>query len=151
VYVSTACVFYGDRGFYAEDDIPRPKNFYGLTKLLGEYVARRIPAHLIVRTNFVPREPWPYPKAFVDRFGTYLYTDDVARAVSEVLSQQLTGLVHIAGDKRLSMLELARMTTPLIEPMSVQEVTLPLTADVTLTSTRISPYRLTGTESPPRP
>lgn len=143
VYVSTACVFYGDRGFYAEDDIPRPKNFYGLTKLVGEYVARRLPSHLIIRTNFVPRVPWPYPKAFVDRFGTYLYADDVARAVKDVLSKQLTGTVHIAGNRRLSMFELARMTTPSVEPMSVQEITLPLTVDMTLTSNRISRYRLT--------
>src|SRR5262249_41202782 len=152
VYMSTACVFYGDRGLYAEDDIPRPKNFYGLTKLLGEYVARRIPSHLIIRTNFVAREPWPYPKAFVDRFGTYLYADEVARAIKDVLARQLTGLVHIAGDRRLSMIELARMTTPEVEPMGVCEVTLPLTVDMTLISTRIPLYHLTQTESiPPKP
>ena len=145
VYMSTACVFYGDRGMYAEDDIPRPKNFYGLTKLLGEYVARRIPSHLIIRTNFVAREHWPYPKAFVDRFGTYLYTDDVAHAINEVIAKQLSGIVHISGDRKLSMLELAHMTTPEVEPMSMQDVTLPLTVDMTLTSSRLPLYRLTQT------
>lgn len=143
VYVSTACVFYGDRGSYAEDDIPNPKNFYGLTKLLGEYVARRFPLHLIIRTNFAPRAPWPYPKAFIDRFGTYLYADDVARAIKDVLAKQLTGVAHIAGDRKLSMLELARMISPAVEPMSMREVTLPLTVDMTLTSKRIARYRLT--------
>ena len=149
VYVSTACVFRGDRGFYSEDDIPYPKNFYGLTKLIGESIARRLPSCLILRTNFVARGPWPYPKAFVDRFGTYLYADDVARAIKEVMEKQLTGLVHIAGDRKFSMLELARLSSPTVGPLNMQEVALPLTVDMTLTSNRIPLYRLTRTQEEP--
>ena len=145
VYISTACVFHGDRGFYAEDDVPYPKNFYGLTKLVGESIARRLPSYLIVRTNFVMRGPWPHPKAFVDRFGTYLYADDVACAINEVIAKQLSGIIHIAGDRKLSMLELARLTSPTTKPMSMQEVSLPLTVDMTLTSLRLPLYRLTET------
>lgn len=143
VYVSTACVFHGNTGFYSENDVPHPKNFYGLTKLVGEYVARRLPSHLIIRTNFVAREPWPYPQAFVDRYGTYLYADDVARAIQDLTSRRLTGLVHLTGADKLSMFELARLTTPSVQPISMQEVSLPLTIDMTLTSVRLPPYRLT--------
>jgi len=146
VYVSTACVFYGDEGPYSEEDMPRPKNFYGLTKLIGEGVARRLVKSLVVRTNFVAREPWPYPKAFADRYGTYLYADDVARAVSEVLERGLTGLVHIAGDRRLSMLELARLMTPEVASLTMADVSLPLTVDMSLTSVRIERYRLSPGE-----
>jgi dTDP-4-dehydrorhamnose reductase len=143
VYVSTACVFFGDRGDYTEEDVPHPKNFYGLTKLVGEYVARRLPCHLVVRTNFAAREPWPYTRAFVDRFGTYLYADQVAEAIRDATVSRLTGTVHIAGDRRLSMLEMARLTSPAVEPMSVREMSLPLTMDMTLRSVRIGAYRLT--------
>jgi dTDP-4-dehydrorhamnose reductase len=143
VYVSTACVFFGDGGPYTEDDVPRPKNFYGLTKLVGEAIAGRLSASLVVRTNFVAREPWPYPRAFVDRYGTYLFADDVARALRDLMERRLTGLVHVAGDRRLSMLELAHLTTPTVEPMTMAEVSLPLTVDMTLRSARIAPYQLT--------
>ena len=68
IYMSTACVFHGDRGDYSEEDIPYPENFYALTKLLGEFIVKRKTNHIIIRGNFVAREKWPYPKAFTDRF-----------------------------------------------------------------------------------
>jgi dTDP-4-dehydrorhamnose reductase len=137
VYVSTACVFYGDRGMYAEDDIPSPKNFYALTKLIGEYVVRRMEHHLIVRTNFVAREPWPYPRAFSDRFGTYLYADAVARTLGLLIQSKKEGLVHLAGNQKMSMYDLARFTSPDVEPMTMADTKDPLTKDMTLTSKRI--------------
>lgn len=73
IYVSTACVFDGHSEMYSEESIPYPENFYSLTKLLGEYVVNRLSNSLIIRTNFVGRQKWPYSKAFADRFGTYLF------------------------------------------------------------------------------
>jgi len=142
VYMSTACVFFGDRGNYSEEDIPQPKNYYSLTKLLGEYVAKRMPNHLIIRSNFVAREPWPFPKAFTDRFGTYLFADDLARGIKEVVEKEMTGLVHVVGDKKLSMYELAKLTGSEVGQMTLNEVDLPLTKDMTLVSVRIRPYKI---------
>jgi dTDP-4-dehydrorhamnose reductase len=142
VYVSTACVFQGDRGNYSEEDLPNPKNCYGQTKLIAEYISRRMKNHLIIRTNFVACEPWPYPRAFVDRFGTYLYADDVALALRRLVEQQGKGLVHIAGDKRMSMFELAKLTSPAVLPLTMDEVQLPLTIDMTLRSMRMEPLKI---------
>jgi len=136
-YISTACVFYGDRGMYTEDDIPHPKNFYAITKLVGEYIVRRLEQRLIVRTNFVAREPWPYPRAFTDRFGTYLYADQVAKKINELTSENKQGLIHIAGDTKMSMFDLAKRTSPEIAPMTMQDTKDPLTIDMTLKSNRI--------------
>lgn len=142
VYLSTACVFQGDVGNYCEDDIPYPKNFYGLTKLVGEQIAGRMLRHLIVRTNFVAREPWPYPKAFVDRFGTYLFADDVATALGRLINQRMEGLVHVTGDRRMSMFELAQLTTPDVGTLKMADVDVPLTVDMTLRSIRIPALRI---------
>jgi dTDP-4-dehydrorhamnose reductase len=144
IYVSTACVFYGDRGMYTEDDIPSPKNFYALTKLVGEYVVRRMDRHLIVRTNFVAREPWPYPRAFADRFGTYVYADAVAHGLQTLLDKKMEGLVHLAGDTKMSMYDLARLTTPQVGPMTMADTSDPLTRDMTLASKRIAALRFEG-------
>ena len=142
LYISTACVFGGDRGGYTERDIPYPSNFYALTKLLGEILAARLPNHLVVRTNFVTKDKWPYPKAFTDRFGTYLFADDVAVALTELLEAGLTGIVHVVGDKKMSMFELAKLTTPNVEPMTVNEYEgPPLTIDMTLDTIRWRKYR----------
>ena len=110
VYISTACVFDGT-GFSNEDDIPQPVNFYASTKLLGEYELKKLKKSLVIRTNFTGRKKWPYPKAFTDRFGTYLFSDQVAKAIKEVIDDNLDGIVHIVGEKRISMFELAKYTT----------------------------------------
>jgi dTDP-4-dehydrorhamnose reductase len=145
IYISTACVFRGDKGDYVETDIPYPKNFYSLTKLIGECVVKYsgLKKWLIVRTNFVAREKWPYPKAFVDRYGTYLFADEVASAIKSLISNNLTGIVHVCGDKKISMYELAKITTPEVEPMTLNEYDgPPLTVDMSLRSIRIKPFKI---------
>lgn len=143
VYISTACVFQGDRGNYTELDLPYPKNFYSLTKLVGEFVVSQLPKHLVIRTNFVARETWPYPKAFIDRFGTYLFASDVARGVKEAVEANMEGIVHIVGDRKMSIYELAKLITPEVQPMTVAEYNgPPLTVDMSLDTMRWKKYRI---------
>lgn len=146
VLISTACVFYGDKGNYVEKDLPYPKNWYALTKLLAEMAVNHSDLkHLITRTNFVAKETWPYPRAFTDRCGTYLYAEDVARALKQVIDQRLTGTVHICGNQKMSMYELAKLTTPNIKPMTLADYHgAPLTVDMSLNSNRIKPFKLGG-------
>ena len=149
-YVSTACVFDGHRGFYTEEDIPYPENFYALTKLLGEFEVKKLPNYLIIRTNFVAKEKWRFPKAFVDRYGTYLFAEDVARGIDDVTKAGLKGIVHICGDKKMSMLELAKLTTPDVQPMTLSEYNGPrLTIDMTLDTIRWKKYKITVPDAPP--
>ena len=143
VYVSTACVFDGNSGMYDEDDIPYPENFYALTKLLGEREISNLSNFLIIRTNFVSKKPWPYPAAFTDRFGTYLFASNVAIGINEVLNNNLSGIVHIVGDKKLSMYDLAKITTPNIQKMNIHDYTgPPLTMDMSLNSKKWHKYTL---------
>jgi len=143
LYVSTACVFKGNRAMYTEEDIPYPENFYALTKLLGEFLVRRLPNHVIVRINFVAREKWRYPKAFTDRFGTYLFADEVTLGIRDVVESNLTGIVHIVGDRKMSVFELAKLTTPDVQPMTMNEYKgPPLTIDMSLDTVRWKRYRL---------
>lgn len=144
VYISTACVFPGDERdrFYTENDVPYPKNFYGLTKFLAENVVkdtadlRRTLLTLIIRTNFVSRGKWMYRTAFTDRFGTYLYSDQVAVAILKFVDQRRTGTIHICGDKRVSMYELARLNDLDVKPMTLQNYDgPPLTINMCLSST----------------
>jgi len=143
VYVSTACVFDGHSEMYTEESIPYPENFYSLTKLLGEFEVNRLPNATIIRTNFVPRKTWPYEKAFTDRFGTYLFADQVANGIYEVIDDKLTGIVHVVGDKKISIFELAKMTTPQIEPMTMENYSgPPVTIDMSLDSKRWKKYKI---------
>ena len=143
IYVSTACVFDGHGEMYKESSIPYPENFYALTKLVGESEVRKLPEFLIARTNFVAKEKWPYPKAFTDRFGTYLFADGVAQGVQDVQKEKLTGIVHIVGDKKISIYELAKMTTPDVQPMTIKDYSGPkLTMDMSLDTERWKKYEI---------
>ena len=143
VYVSTACVFDGHSGMYHETSIPYPENFYSLTKLLGEQIANQLENSLIIRTNFVGRKKWPYPKAFTDRFGTYLFSDQVAQGIFDVYSDWMNGIVHVVGDKKISMYELAQLTTPEIQPITMNDYVGPrLTIDMSLDTKRWKKYTL---------
>ena len=143
LYVSTACVFDGHVGMYDENSIPYPKNFYALTKLIGEQHVSKLNESLILRTNFVGRMKWPYPKAFTDRFGTYLFADQVAKGIDDVLKENLDGIVHIVGDKKVSMFELAQINTPDILPMTLSDYSGPnLTIDMSLDTKKWQKYSL---------
>ena len=135
IYVSTACVFDGHIGMYKESSIPYPENFYALTKLIGEQQIKNLKNYLIIRTNFVGRKKWSYPKAFVDRFGTYLFADQVALGINDIIKEDIQDTVHIVGNKKISMFELAQLTTPNIKPMTLEYYSWPnLTIDMSLDS-----------------
>ena len=143
IYVSTACVFDGHVGMYKENSIPDPENFYALTKLIGEQQMKNLKNYLIIRTNFVSRKSWPYPKAFTDRFGTYLFSNTVAEGIKDVIEENLTDIVHIVGDKKISMFELAKITTPSILPMTLTDYSgPPLTINMSLDTQRWKKYSL---------
>ena len=142
-YVSTACVFDGHVGMYKESSIPHPENFYALTKLIGEQFVKNLKNHIIIRTNFKGKQKWPYPKAFTDRFGTYLFADQVALGINDIIKENIQGVVHIVGKKKISMFELAQLTTPDIKPLTIDEYQgPPLTMDMSLDTERWKKYTL---------
>jgi len=147
VYMSTPCVFSGIEGNYNEDSIPYPKHFYGLTKLLGEVIVRNnmLFKYLIVRGNFVPKKKWMYPKAFSDRYGTYLFAHQLARAIKDVIDKKMLGIVHLVGERKISMYELAKMCPDSddVLPMTLKEYQgPPLTVDMSLSSKRWKKYKI---------
>jgi|TARA_Y100000031_G_scaffold151413_1_gene192603 dTDP-4-dehydrorhamnose reductase len=145
IYISTACVFAGENEkYYTEDDEPSPKNYYSLTKLEGEKMIRQYDNGCIVRTNFVPKEKWKYPKAFTDRFGTYLFSDGVAKGIFEVVEKREKGIIHIVGDKRMSMYELAILAgSKDVGKMTLDEYNgPPVTVDMSLSTKNWKKYKI---------
>ena len=145
VYISTACVFVGEKEkYYTEEDVPVPKNYYSVTKLCGELVTRQHENTCIIRTNFAPKAQWKYQKAFVDRFGTYLFSDGAARGIYDVCKKKEKGIIHIVGDKRMSMYELALLAgSKNVGKMTLDEYKGPaLTIDMSLSTKRWKKYKI---------
>jgi dTDP-4-dehydrorhamnose reductase len=123
VQVSTDYVFDGGKGSpYLEDDLPRPLNVYGESKLAGEMNAAFNPEHLIVRTQ------WLYGlhgKNFVetmlklagekdqlsvvdDQIGSPTWTVDLAQAIVHLVEHGCRGIYHAANGGFCSWNEFAR-------------------------------------------
>ena len=145
IYISTACVFAGEKEkYYTEEDMPSPKNYYSLTKLCGEMIVRQHENTCIIRTNFAPKEQWKYPKAFTDRFGTYLFSDNSAEGIFDVFEKKEKGIIHIVGDERISMHELALLAgSKDVGKMTLDEYNGPsVTVDMSLSTKRWKKYKI---------
>ncbi len=138
LHISTDYVFEGTTGGYAEDDPPGPvRNYYSLTKLAAEAVARTAPRHLVIRTSFRPRE-WPYPKAFTDVFTSQDYVDVIAPEIALAIRRADEipfDTLHIATERK-SAFELARRRRPDVEAGSKAGLAVQLPDDISLDTSR---------------
>ncbi len=134
VYISTDYVFWGDRGGYAEEDPVGPtRNYYALSKLAAEEVARVYAQTLVIRTSFRPRE-WPYPVAFTDVYTSQDYVDVIApeialavRHVPEIPNE----ILHIATERK-NIYDLARRRNPAVRSETKREAGVDLPDDASL-------------------
>jgi dTDP-4-dehydrorhamnose reductase len=119
VFLSTDYVFDGNKGNYAETDEPNPISFYGLTKLEAErIVASTSSGSLIVRTSVL--YGWhPTKLNFAtwilkglrerqalrivnDHINSPTLADNLADAIHKAIERNSHGILHIAGNERIS-------------------------------------------------
>jgi len=109
LYISTSYVFDGEKGNYNEKDYPNPVNFYGLTKLLGEYEAKNTKVR-ILRCLFKP-SIYKHDIAPTDQFASPYHVEEMAKEVSIAirLFDSLNAITNI-GSYRQSLFNFARKT-----------------------------------------
>ncbi len=117
IYVSTDYVFDGDKGYYTEEDLPNPINFYGLTKLIAEeHVKASDLLYLVIRPSaiygtgpgklnfatFVANRlsEGREVKALVDQFVSPTLNTLLARTIVEAVELKTIGVFHVAGERR---------------------------------------------------
>jgi len=130
VLFSTDLVFDGRKGDYTETDALNPLTVYGETKVAAEAAVLRNPRHLVVRTSInagvTPQgnrafneqlrrsllTAGPGMKLFTDEFRCPIAAVETARAVWELAQAGCAGIYHVAGAKKLSRWEIARLLLP---------------------------------------
>jgi dTDP-4-dehydrorhamnose reductase len=134
IHISTDYVFWGDAGGYTEEDTPGPvRNYYALSKLTAEEVARVRSGTLVIRTSFRPRE-WPYPVAFEDVYTSQDYVDVIAPEIAQAVRHAPSiscPVLHIATERK-SVYELARRRSPDVRPGSRKDSKVGLPEDISL-------------------
>jgi len=149
IYISTDYVFDGEKGMYTEGDVPRPVNFYGLTKLLGEEAVRSsCERYCIVRTSGLFGSSSPFArKSFVeemlsqllnglkatavcDQYLSPTYIPYLADAIVRIVERgEPTGeVIHIAGsrasryDIAVRLCKLLGLDLEMVRPVSMAEM-----------------------------
>ncbi len=126
IHFSTDYIFNGQKGPYAEADLPDPINYYGKTKLGGENaILSSSISSTIIRTNIVyGKAPgvktdfvtWVREKCIAgeritiadDQFGNPTACDDLALAVMRVIEKGRRGIYHVAGADYLDRYDFAK-------------------------------------------
>lgn len=141
VQISTDYVFDGSKSVpYREDDLPRPLNIYGESKLAGELNVDVNPDNLVVRTQ------WLYGlhgKNFVetmlrlgsekseltvvdDQTGSPTWTVDLARGIIALIDNGCRGVYHCANGGNTTWNGFARA---IFEESGLPVQVLPMTTD----------------------
>lgn len=152
VHFSTDFVFDGEAARpYAEHDEPRPRSFYGCTKLLGERFAEDAPRHYVLRVESIFGGPTAGISArdgslgtivrklrageevavFTDRTVSPSYAPDIARATRALIETNAApGLYHCVNAGAASWDAVAREAAAILgvdarlKPITLDSVTL---------------------------
>lgn len=115
IHISTDCVFSGKKGKYREFDIKDARDVYGLSKSLGEINNRK---DLTIRTSIIGPEVklsgeglfhWYMSqpnnselKGFLNHYWSGVTTLVLAQKIFEVLESNITGVLHLTNNERIS-------------------------------------------------
>jgi len=117
IHISTDCVFLGTKGNYTENDIPDGTSVYAQSKQLGEIISDK---HLTIRTSIIGPELkdsgiglflWFMKqkgtiKGYKEVFWNGVTTLELAKAIDEMINQNITGLYHLSSETKISKFDL---------------------------------------------
>ncbi len=127
-HISTDYVFNGQNGPYKETATPNPLGFYGQSKLAAEQVLKGSPLNYTIARTMVlygiseNKRPdfvgWLVNKLrngdsvhiVTDQIGNTTFSDDLARALWELIRTTYHGIVNIAGRDIISRYDFALKT-----------------------------------------
>ena len=133
VFLSTDFVFDGERGMYTEDDVPKPVNYYGRTKLeaeeaVKEYeygwaIVRTVLVYgknhsghnnilKIVKEKLVKGEEY---NVVDDQVRTPTYVEDLAKGIVSIIEKKASGVFHLSGKDILTPYQMAIKTAEHLE------------------------------------
>lgn len=120
LFISTDFVFDGERGMYAETDLPNPVNFYGKSKVDAEDAVKEYENDwAIVRTCLVYGKPATGKqniltivkdklekketyRVFDDQFRTPTYVEDLVSGIVSIIEKKAKGIYHLSGKNMIT-------------------------------------------------
>ncbi|MFZ0443127.1 MAG: SDR family oxidoreductase [Bacillus sp. (in: firmicutes)] len=148
IHISTDCVFLGTKGGYTEKDTPDGTSFYAQSKQLGEIISDK---HLTIRTSIIGPELkengiglflWfmkqkgkikGYEKVYWNGVTTLV----LAKAIENMIKNEITGLYHLGSNQKISKYRLLCMIMEIFNKTDVEIIPdSNIVLDRTIKSTR---------------
>ena len=148
IHISTDCVFLGTKGEYTEKDTPDGTSFYAQSKQLGEIISDK---HLTIRTSIIGPELkengiglflWfmkqkgkikGYEKVYWNGVTTLV----LAKAIENMIKNEITGLYHLGSNQKISKYRLLCMIMEIFNKTDVEIIPdSNIVLDRTIKSTR---------------
>jgi dTDP-4-dehydrorhamnose reductase len=126
VHISTDYVYAGTRESQlltgaSEDHVPaNASNWYSYTKLLGDGLVQLLSNNYLVCRCSHKEIPFPYEKAYTDKYGNFDYVDAIAELIVGLINVEATGIYNV-GTHTKTVYELAKQTRPGVVPTPAPE------------------------------
>jgi dTDP-4-dehydrorhamnose reductase len=101
IHISSDAVYKSDRGNYKESDKLDFYNFYGLTKILSDYIVRYLENPLIIRTRFYDKNKIKFKEYASDSYSSAIEIENLVKKIEKLVKKNISGIINI-GDKRQS-------------------------------------------------
>jgi len=130
IHISTDCVFSGKKGDYYEDDFRDADDVYGRSKALGE-IENDI--DLTIRTSIIGPElknngeglfHWFMMQkgiihGYTNAYWSGVTTLELAAAIDASIEQNITGLIHLTNEIKISKFDLLRFIKQIFNKIDV--------------------------------
>ena len=105
IHISSDAVYKSDQGNYKENDNLDFYNFYGLTKILSDYIVRYLKNFLIIRTRFYDKKKIKFKKYASDSYSSAIEIENLVKKIEKLTKKNINGVINI-GDKKKSDFEI---------------------------------------------
>ncbi len=141
IHLSTDFIFDGKKGYYKEDDVPNPVNYYGKSKLKSEIIIKgNLTNYAIIRTILVygttentnrgnivswvknNLEAEKEINVVNDQLRMPTLVDDLVKAIALILQKDAVGVFHISSNELLSIYETALLVADVFD-LDVNKIT----------------------------
>ena len=102
IYISTDGVYPSKVGNYGEQSILEPYNYYGLTKLMGEFSVRTLSNFCIIRTRFFDPDNIPFAESANDIFSSSIDINKLVKIIVKISSMEVFGILNVGSFESLS-------------------------------------------------
>ena len=142
LFLSTECVFNGEKSWYREIDKPDPINWYGYTKYNAEQAVIKSGCnYCILRSTLAYGHPRFYSsdlfhfftekfknnqkvKAVNDQLLSLTFVDDLIKVITVLIDNHAGGIYHYAGDVSISPFGFAKLIS---EKLNKKNLIIPVT------------------------